>query len=81
MRLFLLQYANLLIEKFLNIRQEDIVGRNLGENVAYDQAQLNTIASSLLRGKEWMGQLTLQKKSHETVTVNCKAVSIACYGR
>ncbi|XP_044747004.1 high affinity cAMP-specific and IBMX-insensitive 3',5'-cyclic phosphodiesterase 8-like isoform X2 [Coccinella septempunctata] len=78
---FKCQYANIFIEKFLNIRQEDIVGRNLGENVVYDQSQLAIIASSLLRGKEWMGQLTLQKKSHEVATVICKAVSIACYGR
>ncbi|XP_045482819.1 high affinity cAMP-specific and IBMX-insensitive 3',5'-cyclic phosphodiesterase 8 isoform X2 [Harmonia axyridis] len=78
---FKVQYANILIEKLLKIRQEDIVGRNLGENVAYDQGQLNILASSLLRGREWMGQITLQKKNQEVVAVECSAVSIACYGR
>ncbi|KAL3286731.1 hypothetical protein HHI36_001223, partial [Cryptolaemus montrouzieri] len=75
------QYANIIIEKYLNIRQEEIVGKNLEENIVYDKSELNTLASSLFRGREWEGSLTLRKKSQEYIVAKCKALPIACYGR
>lgn len=75
------QYANLVIEKFLGIRQEEIVGKHIADQIIYDPIQLNAISSSLLRSKEWYGPLNLKKKTQEGIQATCRAISIACSGR
>lgn len=75
------QYANRSCEKYLNIRPEDILGKTLQEQLAYDPLQITTMGSSLQRGREWTGALTLRKKSTEPFLTSCRAVPISCAGR
>jgi high affinity cAMP-specific and IBMX-insensitive 3',5'-cyclic phosphodiesterase 8 len=75
------QYANTACEKHLNIRPDEILGKTLQEQLIYDSLQITTMGSSLLRGREWNGALTLKKKSQEPVLAACRAVPISCAGR
>ncbi|XP_018578591.1 high affinity cAMP-specific and IBMX-insensitive 3',5'-cyclic phosphodiesterase 8-like, partial [Anoplophora glabripennis] len=74
-------YMNRATEKNLNMRQEDALGKTLQEQLVADSVQINTMGSSLLRGREWSGPMTLKKKPSETVVSSCKAVPFSCAGR
>ncbi|XP_063905882.1 high affinity cAMP-specific and IBMX-insensitive 3',5'-cyclic phosphodiesterase 8 isoform X2 [Zophobas morio] len=75
------QYANRACEKYLNIRPEELVGKTLQEQLAHDTLQITTMGSSLLRGREWNGALTLKKKSMDPILSSCRAVPISSAGR
>ncbi|KAK9871913.1 hypothetical protein WA026_015161 [Henosepilachna vigintioctopunctata] len=75
------QYANVVIEKKLQILQEEIVGKYLKDTVINDNALLNTIAANLLRSKEWHGETKLKKKNQDLILLNCEAFPVTCYGR
>ncbi|XP_072396302.1 high affinity cAMP-specific and IBMX-insensitive 3',5'-cyclic phosphodiesterase 8 isoform X1 [Diabrotica undecimpunctata] len=76
-----LQYINRACEKQLGLRQEEVLGRPLQDQLMFDPVQVNPMGSSLLRGKEWHGSITLKKKPLETILASCKAVPFACAGR
>lgn len=76
-----LQYINRACEKQLGLRQEEILGKTLQDQIAGDPIQINSMASSLLRGKEWSGPVSLKKKPLENILSSCKAVPFACAGR
>ncbi|XP_056636581.1 high affinity cAMP-specific and IBMX-insensitive 3',5'-cyclic phosphodiesterase 8 isoform X2 [Diorhabda sublineata] len=76
-----LQYINRACEKQLGVRQEEILGKTLQDQIASDPIQINSMASSLLRGKEWSGPVTLKKKPLDNVLSSCKAVPFASVGR
>ncbi|XP_050514166.1 high affinity cAMP-specific and IBMX-insensitive 3',5'-cyclic phosphodiesterase 8 isoform X3 [Diabrotica virgifera virgifera] len=76
-----LQYINRACEKQLGLRQEEVLGRPLQDQLMFDPAQVNPMGSSLLRGKDWQGPITLKKKPLETILASCKAVPFACAGR
>ncbi|RZB41067.1 high affinity cAMP-specific and IBMX-insensitive 3',5'-cyclic phosphodiesterase 8A, partial [Asbolus verrucosus] len=78
---FKVQYANRACEKYLNIRSDEVLGRTLQEQLAYDNLQITTMASSLLRGREWNGNFTLKKKNQEPLSTSCRAIPISCAGR
>ncbi|XP_008196277.1 high affinity cAMP-specific and IBMX-insensitive 3',5'-cyclic phosphodiesterase 8 isoform X2 [Tribolium castaneum] len=75
------QYANRSCEKYLSIKPDEILGKTLQEQLAYDALQITTMGSSLHRGREWNGALTLKKKSNEPILTSCRAVPISCAGR
>ncbi|KAJ8935688.1 hypothetical protein NQ314_012687, partial [Rhamnusium bicolor] len=74
-------YMNRACEKQLGLRQEDALGKTLQEQLVYDPVQLNAMGSSLLRGREWSGPMTLKRRPSETIVTSCKAVPFSCSGR
>ncbi|CAG9821630.1 unnamed protein product [Phaedon cochleariae] len=76
-----IQYINRSCEKQLGVRQEEAVGRNLHEQLINDYVQISTMGSSLLRGREWSGPMTLKRKSLDNIVTTCKAVSFSSSGR
>ncbi|KAJ8963113.1 hypothetical protein NQ318_018578 [Aromia moschata] len=76
-----IQYMNRACEKHLYLRQEDTLGKTLQEQIVYEPVQINTMGSSLLRGREWSGPMTLKRKATETIVTSCKAVPFSCSGR
>ncbi|CAG9762319.1 unnamed protein product [Ceutorhynchus assimilis] len=76
------QYINAACEKQLGLRQEDTLGKTLQEQLVYDTVQINTMSSSLLRGREWSGPMTLKRKStQEALVSSCRSVPFSCAGR
>ncbi|KAG5898657.1 hypothetical protein JTB14_005416 [Gonioctena quinquepunctata] len=76
-----LQYINRTCEKQLGLRHEDALGKTLQEQMINDYVQVNSMGSSLLRGREWSGHMTLKRKSQDALTTTCRAASFSCVGR
>ncbi|CAG9857884.1 unnamed protein product [Phyllotreta striolata] len=76
-----IQYVNRACEKHLGIRQDEALGKTVQDQLILDPVQVGSIGSSLLRGKEWQGNVTLKKKPLDTILASCKAAPFACAGR
>ncbi|KAF2894413.1 hypothetical protein ILUMI_11764, partial [Ignelater luminosus] len=76
-----LQYANRASEINLGYRHDETLGKTLQEQLIYDPLQMNPMSSSLMRSREWQGQISLRRKGQDAAVSACKAVPITCAGR
>lgn len=70
--LLILQFLNKVTEKLLGYKTEELVGRNLGEIVHYENFAL--IEQQLSKGREFEGNMNCKRKNNQMITINCRII-------
>nr|XP_050866246.1 high affinity cAMP-specific and IBMX-insensitive 3',5'-cyclic phosphodiesterase 8 isoform X1 [Vespula vulgaris] len=68
----ILQFLNKVTEKLLGYKTEELVGRNLGEIVHYENFAL--IEQQLSKGREFEGNMNCKRKNNQMITINCRII-------
>lgn len=68
----ILQFLNKVSEKLLGYKTEELVGRNLGEIVHYENFTL--MEQQLSKGREFEGNMNCKRKNNQMITINCRII-------
>ncbi|KAK2583173.1 hypothetical protein KPH14_009193 [Odynerus spinipes] len=68
----IVQFLNKVSEKLLGYKTEELVGRNLGEIVYYENFAL--MEQQLSKGREFEGNMNCKRKNNQMIMINCRII-------